>query len=204
MDRDQSGHGQPPKGPHSVADTQNVNTQNVDTENVDTVTSAVLPSAALPALYDQHFRSLVKLASIYVDTRESAEEVVQDAFVKLLSGNYRIEAGREASYLRMMVLNGARSTLRKRRVRRLHTPDAPGLVAAAEESGVASSERDRILNAVRKLSEKQASVIILRYYLDLSEAEIAETLGMARGSVKSHAHRGLAKLESMLGEGGFQ
>jgi len=116
----------------------------------------------------------------------------------------RIDAGKEASYLRMMVLNGARSKLRKRRVRRLHTPDAPGLVAAAEESGVASAERDRILAAVRQLSEKQASVIILRYYLDLSEAEIAETLGMARGSVKSHAHRGLAKLESILGEGGLR
>lgn len=168
------------------------------------LSTGVLTSAALPALYDQHFRSLVKLASMYVDDRGSAEEVVQDAFVKLLSGKYRVEQGKEAPYLRMMVLNGARSALRKRRVRRAHTPDAPGLVAAAEEAGVASAERDRILTAVRRLPEKQASVIILRYYLDLSEAEIAETLGIARGSVKSHAHRGLAKLQSILGEGGLQ
>lgn len=163
----------------------------------------VVPVAAsvLPGLYDEHFRSLVKLASMYVDDRETAEEVVQDAFVKLLAGNYRIEAGKEAPYLRKMVLNGARSMLRKRRVRRLHTPDEPGLVAAAEEAGVARSERERILAAVRRLPEKQAGVIVLRYYLDLSEAEIAETLGIARGSVKSHAHRGLAKLEAMLAEG---
>ncbi len=162
----------------------------------------VVPVAAstLPALYDQHFRSLVKLASMYVDDRETAEEVVQDAFVKLLAGNYRIQPGRELPYLRQMVLNGARSMLRKRRVRRLHTPEQPGLVAAAEESGVANSERARMLAAVRRLPEKQASVLILRYYLDLSEAEIAETLGIARGSVKSHAHRGLAKLQTMLGE----
>lgn len=166
--------------------------------------SQVLSSADLPGLYDLHFRSLVKLASMYVDDRGSAEVVVQDAFVKLLSGNYRVEQGKEAAYLRMIVLNGARSTLRKRRVRRNHTPDVPGIVAAAEESGVASAERERILAAVRQLPEKQASVIILRYYLDLSEAEIADTLDIARGSVKSHAHRGLAKLESVLGEGGFQ
>lgn len=163
---------------------------------------SVIPvvSSSLPALYDEHFRSMVKLASMYVDDRETAEEVVQDAFVKLLAGNYRIEAGKEAPYLRKMVLNGARSMLRKRRVRRLHTPDAPGLVAAAEESGMAGAERDRILAAVRQLPEKQAAVLILRFYLDLSEADIAETLGIARGSVKSHSHRGLAKLQKLLGE----
>ncbi|MGB5760733.1 MAG: SigE family RNA polymerase sigma factor [Acidimicrobiales bacterium] len=160
----------------------------------------VVPVAAstLPALYDQHFASLVKLASMYVDDRETAEEVVQDAFVKLLAGNYRIEQGKQAPYLRQMVLNGARSMLRKRRVRRLHTPDRAGLVAAAEESGVANTERSRMLAALRRLPAKQASVLILRYYLDLSEAEIAETLGIARGSVKSHAHRGLAKLHVIL------
>lgn len=162
----------------------------------------VIPVAAstLPALYDQHFRSMVKLASMYVDDRETAEEVVQDAFVKLLSGSYRIEDGKHAPYLRQMVLNGARSMLRKRRVRRLHAPEQPGPVAAAEESGVANTERTRILAAIRELPEKQASVLILRYYLDLSEAEIAETLGIARGSVKSHAHRGLAKLQKVLGD----
>lgn len=171
----------------------------LDGNRNDVVVSTTVGSA-LPALYDEHFRSLVKLASMYVDDRETAEEVVQDAFVKLLAGNYRIDAGKEGPYLRKMVLNGARSMLRKRRVRRQHTPDAPGLVAAAEESGVAGTERDRILSAVRQLPEKQASVIILRYYLDLSEADISETLGIAKGSVKSHAHRGLAKLEGLLGE----
>ncbi len=162
-------------------------------------------TSSLPYLYDQHFRQLVKLASMYVDDVGSAEEVVQDAFVKLLGGNYRIEPGREGPYLRKMVLNGARTALRKRRVRRDHAAKQDGearYVASAEESGVAAAERQRILAAVRQLSDKQASVIILRYYLDLSEAEIAETLGIARGSVKSHAHRGLLKLEGMLGETG--
>jgi RNA polymerase sigma-70 factor (sigma-E family) len=156
--------------------------------------------AELPRLYEEHYRTLVKLASFNVDDTETAEEVVQDAFVKLVAGNYEIEPGREAQYLRSMVLNGARSTLRKRRVRRAHTPEPPGLVAAAEVGGVASAEHDRMIDALRTLPEKQAHVLVLRYYLDLSEAEIADTLGIARGSVKSHAHRGLAKLATLLGD----
>ena len=154
----------------------------------------------LPRLYEEHYRKLVKLASFNVDDVETAEEVVQDAFLKLVGGNYNIEPGREAQYLRSMVLNGARSTLRKRRVRRAHTPEPPGLVAAAEMGGIASTEHDRVIDALRTLPEKQAHVLVLRYYLDLSEAEIAETLDIARGSVKSHAHRGLAKLAGILDE----
>lgn len=153
----------------------------------------------LSALYEEHFRSLVKLASMYVDDIETAEEVTQDAFVKMLSGKYRVEAGKEAAYLRSVVLNGARSRLRKRRVRRLHDPGPAATAPSAEIGGVQGAEQQRILLAMRNLSEKQSAVLILRYYLDLSEAEIAETLGMARGSVKSHAHRGLAKLASLLG-----
>lgn len=156
--------------------------------------------AELPRLYEEHYRSLVRLASFNVDDLETAEEVVQDAFVKLVGGNYDIEPGKEAGYLRSMVLNGARSALRKRQVRRAHTPDPPGLVAAAEDGGVASAEHDRVIAALRQLPEQQASVLALRYYLDLTEADIADTLGIARGSVKSHAHRGLKKLADLLGD----
>ena len=155
---------------------------------------------ALPDLYHQHYRSLVRLASFSVDDLETAEEVVQDAFVKLVAGDYHIDAGKELGYLRSMVLNGARSALRKRKVRRAHTPDAPGLVAAAEEAGVASTDHDQMIEALRQLPDQQASVLVLRYYLDLSEADIADTLDIARGSVKSHAHRGLKRLGELLGD----
>lgn len=152
----------------------------------------------VPALYDKHYRALVKLASFYVDDVETAEDVVQDAFVKLVSGRYRVNPGGEGAYLRSAVLNGARSQLRKRRIRRNKKPEPPGLVAAAEEDAVGATERARIMNGLRKLPSKQAAVIVLRYYLDLSEREIADTLGIAPGSVKSHAHRGLAKLRTHL------
>ncbi len=157
-------------------------------------------SAQLDELYTAHYRQLVKLASMYVDDRETAEEVTQDAFVKMLGGSYRVEPGREAAYLRSAVLNGARSMLRKRRVRRLHRPEKAATAPSAEIGGVAGAEHDRIMAAIRTLPEKQASVLILRYYLDLSEAEIADTLGIAKGSVKSHAHRGIAKLGGLLSE----
>lgn len=169
----------------------------LDRRDVQGVSRRVAASD-LSTLYDRHYRSLVKLAAMYVDDTESAEEVVQDAFVKLLAGRYRPAPGKEASYLRSMVLNGARSQLRKRRVRRLKRPEPQGVVAAAEEGGVAQTERARMLALVRELPPKQAAVLILRYYLDLSEVEIAETLGIAPGSVKSHAHRALAKLQSKL------
>ncbi len=154
----------------------------------------------LPELYDQQYRTMVKLASMYVDDTTAAEEVVQDAFVKLVSGGYRIEDARQVAYLRQMVLNGARSALRKRKVRRAYNPDDPGTAPSAEVGGVASAERERVMAAIRQLPKNQSNVILLRYYLELSEAEIAETLGIARGSVKSHAHRGLKKLRSVLGD----
>ena len=116
-----------------------------------------------------------------------------------MTGRYEVAVGKEASYLRSMVLNGARSMLRKRRVRRTKQPEPPGLVAAAEESGVERAERQRVLALVRALPPKQAAVLVLRYYFDLSEREIADTLNIAPGSVKSHAHRGLRKLRDTLG-----
>ena len=65
-------------------------------------------------------------------------------------------------------------------------------------AAVASATSDEMLAALRQLPEKQAAVLVLRYYLDLSEAEIAETLDIARGTVKSHAHRGLSKLADLV------
>ncbi len=158
----------------------------------------------LSALYAEHYRALVKLASFYVDDRETAEEVTQDAFVKILGGPYHIEPGKEGPYLRSAVLNGARSALRKRRVRRAHKPEPLALVGAAEIGGLQSAEHDRVLAALRTLPERQAAVLVLRFYLDLSEAQIAETLDIARGSVKSHTHRGLAKLAKLLEEAPIQ
>ncbi len=151
-------------------------------------------------VFEENYRDLVALAAFSVDDRETAEEVVQDAFVKVLSGRYRVDPGKELAYLRSAVINGGRSQLRKRRVRRLHSPAKPEPVAAAEVAGVLGAERTELVAALRALPQKQAAVLVLRYFHDMSEADIADTLGMARGTVKSHAHRGLAKLANLLEE----
>lgn len=166
----------------------------------DETATTVPAGQQLRVLYDAHYRSLVKLASFYVDDVPSAEEVVQDAFVSVLSGRRRIGAGREAAYLRAAVLNGARSQLRRRRVRRWHQPEPDPPAPAAERDGIQRTVRDEVLAALRQLPPRQSAVLVLRYYLELSEAEIADTLGVSAGSVKSHAHRGLARLRQLLEE----
>lgn len=151
----------------------------------------------LRTLYDAHYRRLVKVASFYLDDVADCEEVVQDAFVALLTGRRSVAAGREAAYLRSAVLNGARSALRKRAVRLRKAPlaEAPAASPEAEALGRASSAA--VVAAIRTLPPGQADVVLLRYFCDLSEAEIADTLGISRGTVKSQAHRGLARLAEL-------
>ena len=151
----------------------------------------------LDQLYREHYRSLVRLASILVDDVATCEELVQDAFVAVLrrSGGWA-EADKAGAYLRSVVLNHARSHLRKQQVRRrwLRSVDPPESAGAADGAALLDAETTEILAALRTLPERQREVLALRYYLDLSEAEIAATLGISTGSVKTHAHRGLATL----------
>ena len=154
----------------------------------------------LASLHRDHYRSLVRLASLLVDDVGTCEELVQDAFVAVLSRSAAArEPARAPAYLRSAVLNGARSHLRRRTVRRR---PAPGERAqeqpSPESSALASDEHGAVLAALRSLPERQREVLALRYYLDLSEAEIAETLGIAPGTVKTHAQRGLAALHVAL------
>lgn len=154
-------------------------------------------------LYRSHYAELVRLAALLVDDRGVAEEVVQDAFVSVARRRERApldDAQAVPAYLRSAVLNGARSALRRRAVRRRHLrsveppPDAP----SADVAALAHEETRRVLTALRRLPGRQREVLVLRYYADLSEAEIAETLGISPGSVKTHAHRGLASLSETL------
>jgi RNA polymerase sigma-70 factor (sigma-E family) len=155
------------------------------------------PARDLAAAYREHYRSLVRLASLLVEDVGRCEEIVQDAFVKVwrrppdLSGEDRLPA-----YLRSAVLNGARSHLRHRGVERRHL-HAVATPAAAPDAHLPEDDA-RVLAALRSLPDRQREVLALRYYLDLSEAEIAATLDISPGSVKTHAHRGLATLAERL------
>lgn len=171
--------------------------------------AAMAPSSDPPAvdpwlvdLYRSDYADLVRLAALLVDDVGEAEELVQDAFVAAAhtrEGRFR-DAESAPAYLRSAVLNRARSRLRARGVRRRHlrSVEPPSSAPGADRAAMASEETRRMLDALRRLPARQREVLVLRYYLDLSEAEIADELGISTGSVKTHAHRGLAALESHL------
>ncbi len=156
---------------------------------------------ALDRLYAAHWRQLVRLSVLLVRDTGTAEEIVQDAFVAMHDRWHRLrDPDRALAYLRQAVVNRSRSALRHRAVvaRHLARQPRPVDVPPADEPALAQARREAVLEAMRQLPRRQREVIALRHFLDLSEAEIAETLGISRGAVKSHASRGSASLRSML------
>jgi len=133
---------------------------------------------------------------LLVDDKETAEDVVMDAFVGLRMRWRVLRDPQDAfRYLRSSVLNGARSKLRRRRVQRL--VDRPRRLEpdpSAESVALERHKQATLTAAVRLLPQRQREVIVLRFYLDMSEAEIADTLGISTGSVKSHASRAIRAL----------
>lgn len=156
--------------------------------------------AAVTALYRAHYRSLVRLAVLLVDDVGTAEEVVQDAYVRMHGSWRRLRDPQAAvGYLRTTVLNLARSRLRHRQVVRRHAPAAGPDMPSAEYGALARLEHERLVAALRTLPGRQRECLVLRYYGDLSEAQIAAAMGISTGAVKSHASRGMAALRAALG-----
>ena len=155
--------------------------------------------AAVEALYAAHYRPLVRLAVLLVRDVETAEDVVQDSFVSM-HGRWRSlrEPEKGLAYLRQTVVNRSRSVLRHRGVRARYVPPSTRNAPGADEHALTSERRGAVLEAMRNLPDRQREVLALRYYLDLSEADIAEALGISRGSVKTHASRGAAALRHLL------
>ncbi len=155
----------------------------------------------LHALYGAHWLYLVRFAVLLVDDTASAEDVVQDAFVALhrRSGSLR-DPDAALAYLRTSVVNLSRSVIRRRQVARKHLRVAePEATAPADHDVLLRFEHKAALDAVRALPRHQREVIVLRYWSGLSEREIAQTLGISAGSVKSAASRGMATLHRVLG-----
>jgi RNA polymerase sigma-70 factor (sigma-E family) len=154
---------------------------------------------AVEQLYATHYRRLVRLAVLLVRDVETAEEVVQDSFVAM-HGRWRSlrEPENGLAYLRQTVVNRSRSVLRHRGVQARYTPAVGPELPGADEHALVAERRGVVLDAMRALPDRQREVLALRYYLDLSEADIAETLGISRGAVKSHASRGVAALRTLM------
>jgi len=163
---------------------------------------------AVTALYQAHALGLIRLAVVMLGDRPAAEDVVQEAFCGLYRRWHALsDTERALSYVRSSVINGCRSALR-RRVRQLTGPagDWPGGTAgdrpgeSAESAALISEEHRQVLAAIRRLPSRQREALVLRYYLDLDEAEIAVSMRISRGTVKSTTSRALAALGRILGE----
>jgi RNA polymerase sigma-70 factor (sigma-E family) len=156
---------------------------------------------AVTQLYTAHYRSLVRLSALMLHDSAVAEEVVQDAFVAMHGKWRRLrDPDKALAYLRQSVANGSRSVLRRRKVadRHLARQSLPGTAASAEYGAMSVFEYDEVLAALKLLPDRQRETLVLRYYSDLSEADIAATMGISRGAVKSHASRGMAALRTTL------
>ena len=151
------------------------------------------------ALFDLYYVELVATARFLVDDRETAEDVVMEAFLSLHRHWASLRNPNEAHrYLRSCVLNGSRSQLRRRVVRRRRegpdSADQPSL----EDVATTGVEHATLVEALRGLPARQREVLVLRYYLGMQEAEVAQQLGIGIGSVKQHSSRGLAALAHVL------
>ena len=154
---------------------------------------------AVTALFHVHHRRLVGLASLLVDDHGSAEEIVQDAFEALYRNWDRLRDPYAAvAYLNRSVVNGSRSTARRRMTERAYDLPDVGSAPSAETVGLDGSQRHELIIAVRELPRRQREVVVLRYFLDLSEEQIAEWLGVSKGSVKRHAFRATDALQKRM------
>ena len=157
------------------------------------------PDRAVIELYSEHYRALVRLAALLVRDTPTAEEVVQDSFVAMHGGWQRLRDTEKAlAYLRQAVVNRSRSVLRHRTVVDKNLQKAPPDMPSAEHGALVLLERSAVVAALRELPDRQREAIVLRYYADLSEAEIATAMGISRGAVKSHTARGMTALRTAL------
>lgn len=157
------------------------------------------PDALVADLFAREGRSLVRLASIFCDDKDAAEDLVQEAFIRLHRSADRIhEPDRAPAFLRSIVINLARDHNRRGLMSLRHRSSMvqPSTTEHVEDDALAADRQ--VLDALRQLPERQRSCLVLRYYLQLSESETADTLGVSKSSVKTHCRRGLAALESLL------
>lgn len=154
---------------------------------------------AIAALFLEHARSLVRLARFFADDRNAAEDLVQEAFLRLRRSFHRIEShDRTAAYLRSIVLNLARDHNRRGLMSLRHRMPEEDSRLSAEDRIVMREDQQQVIDAVQALPRRQRDCLVLRYYMDLSIPDIAATLGISVNSVKTHLQRGMAVLEARL------
>jgi RNA polymerase sigma-70 factor (sigma-E family) len=154
-------------------------------------------------LYRMHGMDLVRIAAVMLGSRAVAEDAVQDAFYGLYRRWHLLaDPDNALPYVRSAVMNWCRSELRRqarlqRRADQNHRPLGP---ESPEQAAILGEEHRDVLAALRRLPERQRESLILRYFLDLAEPEIAAAMGVSQGTVKSTTSRALAALARQLKE----
>jgi RNA polymerase sigma-70 factor (sigma-E family) len=180
----------------------------VGIETTHDITRAGLPDLrdqardAVTALYQAHALGLVRLGVVMLGDRAAAEDVVQEAFCGLFRGWSRLaDPAKALPYVRSAVLNGCRSALRQQR--RRHGRLVPGAVPTADSAETAvllDEEHRQVLAALHRLPARQREALVLRFYLELAEPDIAACMGISPGTVKSTTSRALAALGRLVKE----
>jgi RNA polymerase sigma-70 factor (sigma-E family) len=154
---------------------------------------------AVTELYTEHYRALVWLAALLVRDIGTAEEVVQDSFVAMHRGWNRLrDSDKAVSYLRQSVVNRSRSVLRHRAVVDRNAPKPSPDMPSAEQGALVLLERSAVTAALGTLPPRQREALVLRFYADMSEAQIAAAMQISRGAVKSHTARAMSALRTAL------
>jgi RNA polymerase sigma-70 factor (sigma-E family) len=164
--------------------------------------SAPAEPATIDDLYHARRLSLVRLAVLMVDDLPTAEDIVQDVFAALYRrhGKDLRDLGDPHAYLTAGVMNASRSALRRRRTARAYRPPEPGLSPAAEDLVMLRDGDRQMIECLRCLTVRQRQVLVLRYWSELTEQEIASVLNISCGTVKSTASRALTRLRELIGE----
>ncbi|WP_101788659.1 sigma-70 family RNA polymerase sigma factor [Nonomuraea indica] len=158
---------------------------------------ATMARPSFAELFAAQYQPLVRLAGLL--GADDPEDIAQEAFARLHTRRLR-DDGAALGYLRATVCNLARNRLRHLRLVRLRRPDPPEHVRSSEHAVIVAEEHRELLRALDRLPRRQREAVVLRYWLDLSEREIADAMGISPGSVKTHASRALAALGKALQE----
>jgi len=150
---------------------------------------AVPDEADLAALYEREQPAMVRLACLLVGSRALAEEVVQDAFAAV--GERWAQLDNPGGYLRTTVVNGCRMVLRRRDTEQRHARDDAATIDAP-------TELVELRDALDRLTDRELAVVVLRYFVDLPDAEIAHVLECRDATGRFLARRSLAKLRKEL------
>jgi RNA polymerase sigma-70 factor (sigma-E family) len=157
--------------------------------------------ALVATMFAEQAASLVRLARVFCDDRNAAEDLVQEAFIRLhrSAGSIR-DLGRAPAFLRSIVINLARDHNRRGLMSLRHRASAepPPPPSEPDELAVHDEDTEAVLSALRSLPDRQRACLVLHYYEELSIAEVAETLHISANSVKTHCRRALAALESRM------